>query len=87
MGKQTTAAECGLNFSVVDISSGRYRCTRPPYHRGPHYDGHQQYFWGHLDPEKDPATRQLWQYRRAQEQHEADKLAKRRKRRKLWGLA
>jgi hypothetical protein len=74
---------CGVQFHV-NLHPGAFHCTRPPYHKGPHYDGYRGYWWGFTEAEEDHVTKQVWDYRRNAETAKAAKESKRRKNRKRW---
>jgi hypothetical protein len=82
-GTNPDNTNCGVQFTV-NVLPGQFHCSRPPYHQGPHYDGYRGYWWGFTDPEEDPITQQVWNYRRNTETLAARKAENRRKRRKLW---
>jgi hypothetical protein len=83
-GTEPDTANCNIEFTLFH-EGRRFHCTRPPYHRGPHYDGYLGYWFGYDSADEDPITKANWDYRRAAEKAEATKRSKRAKRRKLWG--
>ena len=74
------AATCPLQFDVT-YPPGHYTCTRALFHNGPHYDGHQGFWWGYTDQARDDAVQRLRETHRAAEA----KKSRRARRRNLWG--